>query len=99
MIHYLHLVTAASYVVVGAVLFGAGLSYRIRSMKAVNEGERTFNYLLVGIFVYACAIDHAADALHVSDATKLAAGTLEAVVSAATAAILAIRIASRWRKG
>lgn len=95
--HFWHLITAMAYFVVGFILFACGFSIGFRFMLLRNEVERSLTFKLVGVFVYACFLDHGADALTNDYTTLLLTSFFEALVSAGTAAFLTFRALSRWR--
>lgn len=96
LIHQAHLVTSVAYVLVGALLAANAYSFRCRWAMAKDENERAFNFGIVAVFVYACALDHAAESLGADTLTLMITAVFEAIVSAGTAVILGIRTASRW---
>ena len=97
MTHLLHEITAWSYFVVGPVLFMCGSSASFRWMLLQSEIERATSFKLVAVFVWACFLDHYADARHLGHGVLLATAAFEAAISVFTAGFLGLRVILRWR--
>lgn len=98
MIHTAHLITTAAYIVAGAILFACGLSAKFRWTLLRNERDRSAAFILVGVFVYSCALDHGADALKAPADALVLTAWFEAAVSAFTALFLTLKAAFQWRR-
>ena len=98
MIHAFHLATAMAYFVVGAIFFACGKSATFRFSLLRNEADRTFVFMMTGVFVYACFLDHFADSLGAPENTLWVVALFEAVVSVSTAAFLVIKATLQWKR-
>ena len=98
MTHLFHEITAWSYFVVAPILFACGTSARFRFTLLNGEAERAATFKLVAVFVWACFVDHYADAVRSDYETLVLTSAIEAIVSAFTAAFLLFRVVSRWRQ-
>ena len=96
-IHLFHFVTALSYFVVGGIFFACGRSATFRFSLLRNEADRTFVFMMTGVFVYACFLDHFADSMGADTRTLIAVSAFEALVSLVTALFLAIKVTVQWR--
>ena len=97
MIHDFHLITSLAYAVVGAVFFACGASVKFRFTLLRNEADRAFAFMMTGVFVYACFLDHFAHSTGMHQDTLWWTALFEAVVSVVTAAFLTVKVAVQWK--
>lgn len=97
LVDQMHLATSGAYFVVGIVLYYCGVSPKFRFTLLRNEEDRALTFKLVALFVFACFMDHFADALGSDDFTLEITAIAEAIVSVGTAAFLIIKAAVQWK--
>lgn len=88
-------ITYPAYFIVGFLFLLAAEVPRVRFALALTERERVLTMRLVGYFVLACAVEHAAHHHGLVGLGLNVVRAVEAGVSAATAFTLALRIATR----
>lgn len=98
MIHHFHFATSIAYAVVGAVFFCCGSSQKFRFTLLRNEADRALAFMLTGVFVYACFLDHFADSLGAHQGVLWLTALFEAVVSVITAAFLVLKVILQWKR-
>ena len=98
MIHDFHLYTSLSYALVGAIFFCCGASMKFRFTLLRNEADRALAFMLTGVFVYACFLDHLADSLGAHESVLWMTALFEAVVSVITALFLAAKVIWQWKR-
>lgn len=98
MIHDFHPLTSLAYAVVGAIFFACGSSMRFRFSLLRSEADRSFAFMMTGVFVYACFLDHLADSLGAPYNVLWLTALFEAVVSVITAGFLAVKAAIQWNR-
>jgi hypothetical protein len=96
-IDLMHLITSGAYFVVGFVLYWCGVSPKFRFTLLRNKNDRATAFKLVAVFVFACFMDHAADALGASIIMLQITAIAEAIVSAGTAFFLVGKAAVQWK--
>lgn len=82
--------------VIGGILMGCGVSTRLRFSLLQTEAERSFAFWLVGVFIYANALQHAARVATDDIETLLYTLAFESIVSTFTAFVLGTRAFKRW---
>jgi len=92
----LHLITSAFAGFVSIVLFFAGRSPEFRYRIGQEEHQRSFNFWLIGIFIFSLSLDVAAAPLGVGHTAHLMAICLSSAVGAIVSFLFAYRIAA-WK--